>query len=108
MKDLGWTVTTDVFEEITPISKEFKEFTNIIATLNPDASQRLLVSCHYDSKYFPDENGQVNNFVGATDSAVPCAMMINIAYVLYSYLMPIKQVSKQYYIKPLQVYSECW
>ena len=35
------------------------------------------MACHFDSKYFPGED-----FIGATDSAVPCAMMIELAYSL--------------------------
>ena len=53
-------------------------FKNIIATHNPNAKRFLDVACHYDSKYYPGDN----QFVGATDSAVPCAMMIQMAHSL--------------------------
>jgi Peptidase family M28 len=36
----------------------------------------MVIACHYDSKISP------TGFLGAVDSAVPCAMMINLATVL--------------------------
>ncbi len=60
------------------------EFTNIVATLDPTATRRLVLACHYDSKKLP-------NFVGATDSAVPCAILIDIALSLQQKLNELKQ-----------------
>lgn len=56
-------------------------FTNIIAKLNPNAERYLTLACHYDSKYFKDVY-----FEGATDSAVPCAIMLNSVKTLLPYL----------------------
>lgn len=84
MEKLNWTVETDEFVEDTPIFKQLK-FTNIVATLNPKAERFLVLACHYDSKYFKD-----HDFLGATDSAVPCAMMINLAYLLREHLKTVK------------------
>lgn len=81
---LNWHVELDEFDEDTPIFKNL-HFTNIIATLNPDAERFLVLACHYDSKYFPNEE-----FLGATDSAVPCAMLLNIAHVMSNYFDQIK------------------
>ncbi|KAJ7374449.1 hypothetical protein OS493_007555 [Desmophyllum pertusum] len=78
-EDLKWTVTLDEFDESTPIG--VKRFTNIIATLNPNAKRRLILAAHYDSKYFPD-TGKKIFFMGATDSAMPCAMLIEIARIV--------------------------
>ena len=75
MNGLGWTVEEDSFDNNTPVGR--KRFTNVVATLNPDAPRHLVLACHYDSKL--DREGQ---FVGATDSAVPCAMMLNLAWVM--------------------------
>jgi glutaminyl-peptide cyclotransferase len=88
MHNLGWYITQDSFEQQTPHG--FKSFNNIIATLpltgatsgsSPGRAvlpvRRLTVACHYDSKYFRD-----HEFVAATDSAVPCAMMLHMAYTL--------------------------
>lgn len=73
---MDWTVTLDEFDDMTPYGP--KRFTNIIATLNPNAKRRLILAAHYDSKYFP-EDSDGRYFFGATDSAMPCAMLIEIA-----------------------------
>ncbi|KAG8217648.1 hypothetical protein J3R82DRAFT_5801 [Butyriboletus roseoflavus] len=75
---LNWHVEQDSFIEYTPYGQ--RSFTNIIATKDPTAMRRLIVSAHYDSKFFltyPE-----NQFVGATDSAAPCAMMLDLAEAL--------------------------
>lgn len=61
-------------------------FENIIAKVNPSARQTLVLACHYDSKYFPNIE-----FLGATDSAVPCAMLINLAHSLQKELPSLKK-----------------
>lgn len=66
---------TDRFDEKTPMG--VKTFENIIAYSNPNADRYLLLAAHYDSKYFAE-----GEFLGATDSAVPCAMMINLLKTL--------------------------
>lgn len=84
MRDLGWDVTENVFSDTTPVFGTLN-FKNIIAKLNPDAERFLVLACHYDSKYMRE-----HVFVGATDSAVPCAMMINLAKVMSAQLDPLK------------------
>ncbi|XP_050542531.1 glutaminyl-peptide cyclotransferase-like isoform X2 [Daktulosphaira vitifoliae] len=74
MKSLGWSVELDSFKAKTPIG--IRNMTNIIATLNPTADRYIVVACHYDSKKMDFY------FVGATDSAVPCAMMMYMAKTL--------------------------
>lgn len=78
MKDIEWDVKVDEFESETPLG--VRKFTNIIATMDPKAERRLVLACHYDSKLMPPVNGKY--FKAATDSAVPCAMMIDIAHSL--------------------------
>lgn len=80
MTRLRWTIETDGFTETVPILGKL-QFENIIATLNPNAERFLVLACHYDSKYFANQE-----FLGATDSAVPCAMLINLATVMADYL----------------------
>ncbi|CAL1274844.1 unnamed protein product [Larinioides sclopetarius] len=75
MQKLDWDVEEDVFTDRTPHGR--KSFANIIATLNPHACRRLVIACHYDSLY-----NREYTFLGATDSAVPCAMMIHAAKML--------------------------
>ncbi|XP_069684989.1 glutaminyl-peptide cyclotransferase-like isoform X2 [Periplaneta americana] len=76
MQGLDWKVESDPFIEETPTFGPL-QFENVIATLNPNARRFLVLACHYDSKYYRE-----NIFVGATDSAVPCAMMMNLAHVM--------------------------
>ncbi|XP_049868829.1 glutaminyl-peptide cyclotransferase-like [Pectinophora gossypiella] len=85
MRGFGWDVHEDVFPDHTPVFGTLN-FRNIIAKLNPDADRYLVLACHYDSKYTRE-----HVFVGATDSAVPCAMMINLAKVMAAQLEPLKQ-----------------
>ena len=52
-------------------------FVNIIATRDPPRSKagevsRLVLAAHYDSKLTP------KGFIGATDSAAPCAMLLHV------------------------------
>lgn len=86
LKNLNWFIKTDTFENETPIGT--RKFENIIATLNQNADRYLTLACHYDSKYFTDFE-----FVGATDSAVPCMQLINLAKVMKKYLKTIKNVN---------------
>ncbi|XP_046577555.1 glutaminyl-peptide cyclotransferase-like isoform X2 [Haliotis rubra] len=72
LNPLGWTIEEDQFTDSTP--QGTKEFTNIIATFNPSAAERLVLACHFDSKYY-----EKIEFIGATDSAVPCAILLDLA-----------------------------
>lgn len=74
-----WRVELHNSTSTTPVSKG-KEvpFVNIIATRDPPWSRsgdvsRLALVAHYDSKYTPQ------GFIGATDSAAPCAMLMHVA-----------------------------
>ncbi|KAJ3162003.1 hypothetical protein HDU86_005701 [Geranomyces michiganensis] len=78
-QDLGWHVDQDPFEGNTPLG--VKKFNNIIATHNPAAPSRLVLAAHFDSKYFPNAE-----FIGATDSAAPCAILVDVAKTLTRYL----------------------
>jgi glutaminyl-peptide cyclotransferase len=86
MNKLKWQVELDSFNDVTPDRRKLP-FTNIIATYKPDAPQLLVLSCHYDSK--------LSNFVfiGATDSAVPCGMLLYLAKNLDSTLRNLQLVS---------------
>lgn len=75
LESMGWHIEEDAFSANTPHGS--RPFRNIIATLNPNACKRLVLSCHYDSKV-----SRENTFVGATDSAVPCAQLIYLVKAL--------------------------
>ncbi|XP_042202305.1 glutaminyl-peptide cyclotransferase-like [Callorhinchus milii] len=76
----GWQLEFDTFEAETPLGA--RTFSNLVATLAPGAPRRLALACHYDSKFFGSDSG----FVGATDSAVPCAIILELATALNTQL----------------------
>jgi len=73
-----WVVEEDSFTQSTPLG--VRNFANIIATRisSNQTRQNLVLAAHYDSKYFPSPQ----HFVGAIDSAAPCAMILEIVNVL--------------------------
>lgn len=81
LQSLGFNTEVDEFSEKVPIFGNVT-FATIVGVLNPDASDFLALSCHYDSKYFKTDPG----YVGAIDSAVPCAILLNTAKTLQTYL----------------------
>lgn len=87
LRRLKWHVSVDEFDAKVPIFGKLR-FKNIISTPNPSAERFLTLACHYDSKYFKNVV-----FVGATDSAVPCAMMLEIAKSLSQDLSSTSQLS---------------
>lgn len=73
----GWNIELDEFVDKPPEPYPEMPFTSIIATLNPNAPRKLVIACHYESKIMKE-----GVFLAATDSAVPCAMMMNMAHIL--------------------------
>lgn len=65
----NWDVYEDAFEESTIIGK--KSFSSIVATNNALAPRRIVLACHYESK-------MIEGFFGTIDSAIPCAIILNI------------------------------
>ncbi|XP_063806543.1 glutaminyl-peptide cyclotransferase-like protein isoform X2 [Pseudophryne corroboree] len=83
----GWTVDLDLFDAATP--RGTLSFGSVIATLDHKAQHRLVFACHLDSKWFlPDRRGRL--FVGATDSAVPCSLILEAVTVLDTLLRQLK------------------
>lgn len=78
-------MTLDSFSAYTPLGK--KSFTNIVATLDPHIDRRLVLSAHYDSKII---GGSTTKFLGATDSALPCALLLDMAHSLNTKLQARK------------------
>lgn len=78
----NWTLTFQNSTSTTPTSQGAEvPFTNLIATRDPpwikSGSEgevgRLALVAHYDSKLTPE------GFIGATDSAAPCAILLHVA-----------------------------
>lgn len=55
LEDLDWDVEVDEFQQKAPIFGQLT-FRNIIGSLNPHAQRYLVLACHYDSKYFENDN----------------------------------------------------
>lgn len=74
-----WNLEFQNSSSTTPTSNgELVPFVNLIATRDPPWAQpgnvgRLALVAHYDSKLTP------HGFIGATDSAAPCAMLMHAA-----------------------------
>lgn len=92
MESYGWIVKKKSYKASTPLGP--KTFVNVVADLpigrqflnadeatlqsaKFDLNNRIVFACHYDSKYV-----QEYDFIGAIDSAVPCAMMLDLAKFL--------------------------
>ena len=74
-----WNLELHNSSSATPVSGGFETpFTNLIASRAPPGVAAgdvgyLVLAAHFDSKLTPD------GFIGATDSAAPCAMLLHIA-----------------------------
>lgn len=77
----------DAFSANTPIGET--SFTNIVATLDPHVDRRLILAAHYDSKIVGGTR-TTTRFLGATDSALPCALLLDLAHSLNSKLQTRK------------------
>jgi glutaminyl-peptide cyclotransferase len=71
---LGWHEFQDRFTAETPEGQV--EFVNLVFTHDPEAERKLVLAAHLDSKVTPE------SFIGATDSAAPCAILADIALAL--------------------------
>ena len=75
----GWTISFQNSTARTPVhGNRDVPFINLIATRDPPGTRpgdvaRLTLVAHYDSKYTP------HGFIGAIDSAAPCAMIMHAA-----------------------------
>lgn len=90
MRTYGWRVELDSFNANTPYG--LKPMANVIATLpigkrfsknvfaDSNTFNRVIFACHFDSKLF-----RSFRFVAATDSAVPCAILLDMAKFLSQY-----------------------
>lgn len=78
-ESLGWTTSWDSFSERTPLGQ--KNFHNLVVSVDEGSSKDLVLACHFDSKILSEGPN-----IAATDSAVPCAMMMDLASVMSSYL----------------------
>lgn len=81
-----WTIEWQNSTSHTPVSGGTElPFANLVFRreppwVKPGQANLLTLVAHYDSKYQPD------GFIGATDSAAPCAMLLHVAQVVDGYV----------------------
>jgi hypothetical protein len=81
-----WTIEWQNSTSTTPTTGNVElPFANLIFRREPPwvkegQSNLLTLVAHYDSKYSPE------GFIGATDSAAPCAMLLHVARSIDSYM----------------------
>ena len=71
----GLHVTTDAFRAATPLGE--KEMTNITAKVPGESKEVIMITSHYDSKYFKNMR-----FVGANDPGSSVGTLLELARVL--------------------------
>ncbi|CAH7686205.1 glutaminyl-peptide cyclotransferase [Phakopsora pachyrhizi] len=74
-----WKLQEHSFTDQTPLGP--RKFTSQIFTHDPQASHRVILSAHIDSKILGDDPDR-NSFIGATDSAAPVAIILSIVKAL--------------------------
>ena len=75
LKSYGLKVTTDEFRAATPLGE--KNMVNITAELSGESKDVVILSSHYDSKYFKNMH-----FVGANDPGASVGALLELARVL--------------------------
>lgn len=75
LKSYGLQVTTDEFRATTPLGQ--RKMVNLTAELPGESNDVIIISSHYDTKYFKDIK-----FVGANDGAASTGALMELARVL--------------------------
>jgi glutaminyl-peptide cyclotransferase len=89
-----WTIEWQNSTSTTPTSSTPLPFGNLIFKreppwVKPGQANLLTLVAHYDSKIHPD------GFVGATDSAAPCAMLMHVARSVDQYISQMHDEMKE-------------
>src|SRR3989441_1315054 len=74
LKSYGLQVTTDEFRATTPIGQ--RKMVNVTAELPGESNDVIIISSHYDTKYFKDIK-----FVGANDGGASTGALLELARV---------------------------
>lgn len=75
LKSYGLRVTTDEFQATTPIGE--RKMANVTAELPGESNDVVIISSHYDTKYFKDFK-----FVGANDGGASTGALLEMARVM--------------------------
>lgn len=79
----GLEVREQPFTGFDPATRERKNMVNLIGAWKPERTRRVLLSAHYDTRPFPDEEPDPakrrGRFIGANDGASGVALLMEIA-----------------------------
>jgi len=75
LKSYGLKVTNDEFHATTPLGD--RRMVNVVAELQGDSSDVVIIGSHYDTKYFKEFK-----FVGANDGAASTGALMEVARVM--------------------------
>jgi hypothetical protein len=69
---------------VTAYTGESLKFRNIVARIQPDLKDRLMISCHWDTRPFSDQDKQKpkDRFDGAVDGAASAGIMLELARIM--------------------------
>lgn len=83
LSSMGYLVHRQTFLDRDPTGVEYS-FTNVWTETNPKLP-KLVFACHHDSKVIPEGSPKgESNFVGAVDSSIPCAILLQLAELVSS------------------------
>jgi len=101
LKTYGLTVTTDEFTASTPEGQ--KKMTNIIGELPGETQNVILITSHYDTKFFKDML-----FVGANDPSASVGTVLEIARVAASSGIKPKMTYRFVFFDGEEAFCEGW
>ena len=101
LKSYGLTVTTDEFTASTPQGQ--KKMSNIVGEIAGESKTAILITSHYDTKYFKDLH-----FVGANDPAASVGTLLEIARVAASLSTKPKLTYRFVFFDGEEAFCEGW
>lgn len=78
----GCAMSSQAFDVQHPQNGTPVRMTNLIVSWQPNAKERILVCCHYDTRPFPDQDRDKprGRFIGANDGASGVALFMELAH----------------------------
>lgn len=75
------------FDDVHPLNGSPVRMNNLIITWHPEAKERVLLACHYDTRPLPDRDpnpavARNGRFVGANDGASGVALLMELAHFM--------------------------
>lgn len=101
LKSYGLTVSLDEFKATTPQGE--KKMANIVAEIPGETKSLILITSHYDTKYYKDMY-----FVGANDPAASVATLLEIGRVLGSSNEKPKATYRLVFFDGEEAFCEGW